>query len=83
LEELFQTDWSSLYWDEQQHLKTLGWTESLWDNKHKLSIRNFPETARKDFYDLEAQQKVAAVHLWLMPRDPYWQEFWRKMAGKP
>ena len=84
ISELMVTEWRSLYSDERHHFKILKWDETTWNNKFRLDMAKYPKSARMDFYDLPADQKVAAVHMGLPARDPYWQNFWKRVAhGKP
>ena len=84
VDQLLVADWDSLYSDERLHLKTLAWEEDTWNGKRKIGREKFPDSATKDFWDIPAEQKVAAVHLGLPARDPYWQNFWKRIAwGKP
>jgi hypothetical protein len=76
--EFVKLDWDSLDWDEQEHLKTLGWGEL--DPANKRTVRwntgARPASAKKQFFGLEAVEKVAATRIPVPTSDPYWLEFW-------
>ncbi|MBN1759474.1 MAG: OmpA family protein [Chitinispirillaceae bacterium] len=57
------TKWNDLSIKERSRLEDLGFDMQFWDDKHNRSISEFPSAATKSYFDLNATEQVAIVHL--------------------
>jgi len=57
------TQWNDLTYREQLKLEGLGFSMDFWDDKHTHSLRDYPESARKQYHELAPREQVAVVHL--------------------